>query len=110
MISYLMNGLTLKIMTYLKYRHTFSSGESTWDYKMLEDYMDPDSDEFEEIIGGLEEAYSWSDKYRGVEHEIIDRPPQEWLDREIKKTENSILRLNKYKRELTSDLAEIVSE
>lgn len=68
-------------MKWLKYQHKFSSGRSAWQWKPLfgEDGSTID-DEYvrSEILPDIVEEFSFSDKYSGVDYEIVDKAPS-WV-------------------------------
>lgn len=66
---------------WLKYQHKHSSGRSAWQWKPLrgEDNEEIDDDYVRsEILPGITEQYSYSEKYSGVDYEIVDKAPS-WV-------------------------------
>jgi hypothetical protein len=85
-------------MKFIKYRHTFSYGHGNdWEIEPL--YHAEDFDVFEEcvqdFVESLEAEYGYSDKYRGLEYEILDNPGNEWLKEKISDNGREILWLDK---------------
>jgi hypothetical protein len=81
---------------WLKWRHKYAHGPGSWvwtfvgdwtkDWEergeaLIEDYLDEKTDE-----------YNWSDKYRGIEHELVERPPDEVIAKEIERLNGTIER------------------
>ena len=73
---------------WLKYRDKWASGMKTeWDY------YDVGSDKQEYIDDFLTEEsnkHNWSDKFRGLDYEIIDKPPKEYLVKLIDRLSNTL--------------------
>ena len=89
-------------MKFLKYRHKFSYCHHEWVYEIIPDYVFEENedenlsdDDLLHEYGFLEDItdeYSYSDKYRGIDYEIVEHPPKEWILSKIRITENSISR------------------
>lgn len=77
-------------MKFIKYRHTFSYGHDGWKIDIL--YHTENYDIFDycvqDYVETLESKYAYSDKYRGLEYEILDHPGDEWLRNKI--TDNGL--------------------
>jgi len=86
-----------------KYRHKFASGAEEWEWHYLgddhpqlgESLMDPVKlawIEFikEEQVPVWQQEYEWSDKYRGVEFEIVDTAPRDIIEKKLKNCEDII--------------------
>ena len=74
---------------FYRYRHTFSYGVDPWHYRDalgLEDSEVFLAEQAEELA----QQYNWSDKFRGTEVELVERPPTEWLHAEADKSEDQI--------------------
>jgi hypothetical protein len=56
-------------LKWIKYRKTFAWGNEEWLYKPLFNLDEWDEEEFVEEIHS---SYSWSDKYRGVEFDLVE--------------------------------------
>ena len=72
-------------MKFIRYRQNFSHGHGEWEYS--EAPYDK-----EEFVESLAHEYCWSDKYRGCDIEDIDRPPKEWIEKQIAYAQNRITR------------------
>jgi hypothetical protein len=71
---------------FLKYYHKFAYGNNEIKYKYLgkvDDIDSIDKDLLEDVLSNIVDAYSYSGKYRGIDYEVIDNPPKEWLTNEI---------------------------
>ena len=82
-------------MKWFKYRHKFSSGpDPEWNYKLYT-YGPQAAYEFIQDYG-LTDTYSYSEHYRGIEYEIVDKPDPDWVLLEIRSTEDGITELRAY--------------
>jgi len=63
-------------MKWLKYQHKFSSGRSAWQWQLVDGSVT--ADEAEDVIRELAEEYNHSDKYSGIDYEIVDQAPR-WV-------------------------------
>jgi len=84
-------------MKFLKYYHKWASGYDKPGYKIIHD-SDPLM--VEEMVHELNDENAWSDKYRGLNYEVIDNPPKTWLIEKINSIESSIVYQNKLLIEL----------
>jgi hypothetical protein len=88
---------------WIKYTHTFASGEVTWEWADIG--SDTSKEAVEDFLTELQREYDWSEHYRGVDYEIIELPPREILQKRIdsamKMIQNLQLRVSRY----TEDLA-----
>lgn len=77
---------------WIKYKHGFASGQDReWSYQEFNGYNL--KDDLEEAVEYIESEYDWSDKYRGIEYEVVDLPPKSVIADEIKSIESSISNL-----------------
>ena len=81
---------------FLRFRHKWAHSIYEWEYQEVLEGTD-----LQEHAFMIEEEYNWSDKYRGVDIESVEVPPQEWLANKIKYYEDYIKGLrrtiNRYK-------------
>lgn len=80
---------------WMKWHHTFAWGhekEEHWrelpGVKTKEEAKGAAKEECEELM----REYEWSDKYRGIDYEIVDLPPADVLRRFVKNATAQILR------------------
>lgn len=64
------------MIKWLKYQHKFSSGRSAWQWQLVNGSTT--ADDAEDLIRELAEEYSHSDKYSGIDYEIVDAAPR-WV-------------------------------
>ena len=82
-------------MKFLKYRDKWSHGYSPYQYTTFHSEEDR-----EYILEDIKRNSDWSDKYRGVEWEVVDKPPQTWVESEILESNRKITELQNYLLEL----------
>lgn len=90
-------------MKWLRYKHKWAWGESSsFDY--IRYYGKEDDQSIREFIEDAElcKENQWSDKYRGISYELVDRPEGEWITREIDKASRVIEVWTRYKDKLES--------
>lgn len=78
-------------MKFYKYRTTWSSGPSTWEYIRLPEGETPKS-----FFREMEREHEWSEHFRGIDYRKTE-PPREWLEKEIIRLETlseSVLKLS----------------
>lgn len=63
---------------WLKYRHTFSYSSGTWEWREIPDVYAKDESELKCIVEDIESHYDYSDKYRGLRYEVVDKAPH-WV-------------------------------
>lgn len=75
-------------MYFLKYKHIFAYGSHDYEYRFLG--YDYDNEWAKEISENIEEEYSWSEHYRGLDYKIVKEPPIEWVVDRIKSLNSEI--------------------
>lgn len=88
-------------MKWLKYNHKWAWGDSK-DFDYIRYNGKDDDESICEFIQDFElcKEHNWSDKYRGIDYELVDKPPVEWIKKEINDITRRIDGLVKYKTEL----------
>lgn len=79
------------MLKFIKYKRMFAHGYSN---EIIECLGDFDSDEdlestLKEWLDEKHTAYNWSDKYRGIDYDVIDNPGNEWLLKDIERLKDS---------------------
>lgn len=94
-------------MKWLKYQHKHSSGRSAWQWKPLHEDGSTIDDDYvrSEILPDIVEEFSYSDKYSGVDYEIVDRAPQWVIERHIRDLGDRVTAASTALREFTYLLA-----
>lgn len=72
---------------FLKYRHKFAHGYGSWEYEVIHKKNIP---YVEELIEEKAREYDYSDKYRGIDYEVVDYPTDEYILSQINNAENNI--------------------
>jgi len=76
---------------FYRWRRIWAWGNDDWEY---EDMILSDQSEWEifaeEEAQEKAEEYNWSDKFRGVEMEQVERPPEKWLRRQVERSERLV--------------------
>ncbi|MGZ5551299.1 MAG: hypothetical protein ACXWE7_10985 [Nitrososphaeraceae archaeon] len=82
---------------WIRYQHKWSYGNSgDWNYCELNDddrkYLSDDNDTGRELLDDITDTQRWtfSEQYRGYEWEIVEFPPIEILEKQIKRCELNI--------------------
>jgi len=65
-------------MKWLKYQHKFSSGRSAWQWKAVDNDATEESVREDGMLDDIANEYGYSDKYSGIDFEIVDKAPQ-WV-------------------------------
>lgn len=65
-------------MKWLKYRHKFSSGLSAYQWMVVDDDATEKSVDDDGILSDITDEYSHSEKYGGIDYEIVDKAPR-WV-------------------------------
>lgn len=92
-------------MKWLKYKHKWAWGHSQ-NFEYIQYVGEEDKESIRNFIldYAIHEEHNWSDKYRGINYELVDKPPDEWIKKEIEDVSRRIDGWVKYKRELESML------
>ena len=77
-------------MKFLRYRHNWAWGHSEWNCKLLAFRDDDIKSITEEAVENLNDENSWSDKYRGLDYEVVDYPGNDWMKNELDRCKTSI--------------------
>ncbi len=74
-------------MIWIKWWVNWAWGDTsdTPNYRLL-----PENEVDEYFEDEVAPKFNWSDKYRGITWEVIDKPSVKWIEREIKYTENKL--------------------
>ena len=73
-------------MKWLKYQHKFSSGRHPWEWRPLGDSLTDET--VEDVVRELASEYDHSDKYSGIDYEVLDVAPQWIIDREVRRAQD----------------------
>lgn len=80
-------------VTYYRFRHNFASGfgKNNWEYRDIrlgsmswDEWRDEEARE-------LMSEYSFTDRYRGVDIEVVDAPPKAWVAEQLDQARRSII-------------------
>lgn len=82
-------------MKFLKYRDTWSYGNSEWEFILISSIDDYDKELLQERVDYLNAENNWSDKFRGIEYEVVDYPGHEWMKHKIRSCRDSINNITK---------------
>jgi hypothetical protein len=86
---------------WMKWHHKWAHGSKEWEWKDLDCSPEDAQTCAQEAVETLAEEYNWSDKYRGIDYEIVEFPPPEIVIAYIQKAE----RLAKYWAAKSKELA-----
>jgi len=76
---------------WLKYKHKHASGiDKEWSWRDLCCSAKDAKAEAEEALEELAKEYDWSDKYRGMDYEIVEYPPTAIIKEEILSTRRQV--------------------
>lgn len=90
---------------FIHFKHKWASGHGQEDYRLLYEDDLEDGEPTRELLDSITEENNWSDKYRGIDYDLVERPPQKWLDREKRNTLLRIQGLYRYYATLGDDMA-----
>lgn len=98
-------------MKFIKFKHKWSHGiDEEWTYQKIHsgwEHAIGDKELFKEFLDeNIAAEFDYYEHYRGVDYEIIDRPPNEWLQKEIDKLEAKALHCN----DLAGEYRELLKE
>ena len=96
------------MMRWMKYFHKFAWGKSREaDYALFdtESYREDDSKSVDQFIEDMDlcKEHAWSERYRGIDFEFVDKPDDVWLRHELENVEYS-LRAYKQRQEMIQKL------
>jgi hypothetical protein len=90
---------------WIKYRFNFAYGSSEWHYReeALAHLVKSKRFVRENCLAHLEDEYNYSDKYRGIEFEIVKLPPKEILINKARAARiaaaSSLIRAKRYEQQ-----------
>lgn len=76
-------------MNFIKWNHKFAYGNSPSDIEIVY-FSESDIELIKEWCEEKCRDYDFSEKYRGIDYEFIDKPPKTWLINSIKKHERLV--------------------
>lgn len=71
-------------MKWLKYQHKHSSGRSAWQWKAIDDDATEESVRDDGTLSDITDEYSYSEKYSGIDFEIVDKAPRWVIERAVR--------------------------
>jgi len=78
----------MAVKTWIEMTENWAHGSGGVAYYHVEyDDEDPLEEQIEEFVSERSEKYYWSDKYRGVSWQKVDRPPKAWLEEKLRELE-----------------------
>lgn len=100
-------------MKWLRYKHKWAHGsDCEWTYLRLSDYQyanffaEGSEQTEEDFIEEYELCSDWnySDKYRGIDYEVVDRAPRKFIEKSIKNAKAMAVHYNEVVKKLTKEL------
>lgn len=93
-------------MSWMKWRHKFNHGPGVWEYRYLGKFISKKDkkENLKEICDDLSLEFQFSEGYRGIDYELVDKPPKEVLQEKLKETNEKINQLQLMKRMLEQAL------
>jgi hypothetical protein len=88
---------------WIKYWEVWSSGESThFDYIEYDRTQPTDDRSIRDWLSENEvgKENNWSEHYRGVKYELVDKPDKKWLETKLKDTNERIKYLTGYRNHI----------
>lgn len=92
---------------WLRYKHKWASGmKSSWKYVEWDDGYNKTKKDEHNFIEDMDlcKDHNWSDKYRGIDYDLIECPPKEYLEKLIANHERSI----EYKKKAIKRLKKLI--
>jgi hypothetical protein len=91
---------------WLRYKHKWASGiDRKWLWKYLGENVKDSL--VQEFLGQINDEHSWSDKYRGIDYDIVKHPPSDILQDKIKSCEKSLQAYTKHLEYLNNLLVDV---
>jgi hypothetical protein len=76
---------------WLKYKHKHAWGiDKEWSWRELGGSAKDAEADAKEVLHELSEEHNWSDKYRGIDYEIVEYPPVIIIEEEILCAERTV--------------------
>ena len=73
------------------------NGDTEYKYLgVVDDIEEVNKDTLEDILSDLSDYYNYSDKYRGIDYELVNTASKEWLNDTI---ERNVRRIERYRKE-----------
>jgi hypothetical protein len=77
---------------WLKFRHKWAYGLNHWEWRFLDvNPVNINDSWVKETVAELNDQYAYSDKYRGLDYEVVEFPSVEVVEEHIKQTQKAIL-------------------
>ena len=88
---------------YIEYKHKWASGhEEKPAYKRIETDQLEEGNPPEWLLDEITKRSEWSDKYRGIDYCVVDKPPEEWIKKEVVRANETMSTLIIYIKYLNS--------